>query len=292
MASIGVRYPRYCPYTINVQDDGSETEVLGVGKVMGKAMSVNVTINAEAVTQYADDGPAEVVAEFNSGTVANENNDLIASVEAELLGKTLTESGEVISSGNDSPPYCRVGWIESRMLNGNRSYIGRIYTRVKYSPPSLELQTKGESITFGSVTLNGTIMLDKDGNWERHQDFPTLNQAIQYLNQWLNMGGETPELTFTSVPENDASDVEATSSIVITFSNVIDHGDAALFNATTYDSVEATVSFDKTKKIVTIQPTESLLASTKYMVVLSGVTDAYNQTLENTVITFTTASGG
>ena len=291
MASIGVRYPRYCPYTINVQDDGTETEVLGVGKVMGKAMSVNVTINADAVTQYADDGPAEVVAEFNSGTIANENNDLVASVEADLLGKTLTEDGEVISGGDDSPPYCRVGWIESRMLNGKRSYIGQIYTRVKYSPPSKELQTKGESITFGSVTLNGTIMLDKDGNFERHKDFPTLNQAVQYLNQWLNMGGETPELTFTSDPENNATDVPIASSITVTFSNVIDHGDASLFNASNYDSVPASISFDATKKIITVKPDENLLASTKYLLVLTGVTDAYNQMLEDTIASFTTAAG-
>ena len=290
MAYIGVRYPRYCPYTINYEDDGSEVEVLKTGKVMGKAMRVQVTINAEPVTQYADDGPAEVVTEFNSGTITNENNDLINSVEAELLGKQFSD-GEIISQGDDTPPYCRVGWIESKLLDNKRSYRGQVYLGVKYSPPGEDLQTKGGSITFTGVTLTGAVMLNADRQYERHKDFKSLNEAVAYLDSLLNMGTEPPEFTVTTVPANDATGVAVTSDIVCTFYNVVDHGNAALFNATTYEPVAVTSSFDGTKKILTVSPAADLAASTKYLFVLTGVVDAYNQPLEDTAVTFTTAGG-
>lgn len=291
MAWIGVRYPRFCPYNVQIQEDGSELEVLGTGKVMGKAMRINITISADPVIQYADDGPAEVVTEFNSGTITNENNDLIASVEAELLGHTL-QDGEIIAKADDNPPYCRVGWVESRILNNVRSYVGQVYMRVKYSPPGKDLQTKGQSITFTGATLNGTIMLNADREYERHKDFATLNEAIAYIDNLLNMGGEIPELTVTTVPANDATGVALDADVVATFSNVIDHGSAALFDATTYNPVAATSSFDSTKKILTVSPEENLTASTKYLFVLTGVVDAYNQALEDKAITFTTGAGG
>lgn len=291
MALIGVRYPRYCPYTIQQQEDGSELEILQTGQVMGKATRVNVTINAEAVTQYADDGPAEVVTEFNSGTVQNDLNDLTAQTEADLLGKTLSD-GEIISSGDDNPPYCRVGWVESRILNNARSYIGQVFLRAKYSPPSKDLQTKGQTITFTGASLTGTLMLNADGNYERHKQFATVAEALAYVDQLCNMGGTPPELTVTTSPENDASDVGVSSPIVATFSNIIDHGNAALFDATTYAAVPFTSAFDSTKKILTVTPSAPLTASTKYLFTLTGVTDAYNQTMENTAITFTTAAGG
>lgn len=288
MALIGVRYPRYCPYTIQQQEDGSELEILKPGKVMGKATRVNVTINAEPVIQYADDGPAETVTEFNNGTLQNDLNDLTNDVEADLLGKTYSD-GEIISGGDDNPPYCRVGWVESRLLNNNRRYIGQVYLRAKYSPPGKDLQTKGQTITFTGATLSAALMLNADGNYERHKDFATVQEALAYVDQLCNMGGTPPELTVTTDPTNNASDVGLSDTITATFSNIIDHGNAALFNATTYDPVAITQEFDGTKKILTVTPTENFTASTKYLFVLTGVTDAYNQVLKDTAITFTTA---
>lgn len=78
-------------------------------------------------------------------------------------------------------------------------------------------------------------MLNADREYERHKDFATLNEAIAYIDNLLNMGGEIPELTVTTVPANDATGVALDADIVATFSNVIDHGNAALFDATTYN---------------------------------------------------------
>lgn len=290
MALIGVRYPRFCPYTIQTQEDGTEVEVLGAGQVMGKATRVNVTINAEPVIQYADDGPAETVTEFNDGQITNELNDMTGAVEAALLGHTYTD-GEIIAKADDNPPYCRVGWVESRLLNNKRSYIGQVYMRVKYSPPGKDLQTKGQSITFTGASVTGVIMLNAENVYERHKDFAALADAVQYVDTLLNMGGEVPELTVTTVPAANATNVELDAAITATFSNVIDHGSAALFTAANYTPVPFMMGWDSTKKILTVTPEEPLTASTEYLFILSGVVDAYNQALADTAVTFTTGAG-
>lgn len=286
MAKIGVRYPRYCPYTIVQNPDGTETEVLGTGKVMGKATSVNVTVNAEIQRQAADDGDAEVVAEFTGGTIANGLNDLVAGVESELLGHELAEDGELIARSDDNAPYARVGFIGSHLLNNQRLYKATVYMRAKYSPPGAEYTTKGQTVTFGDVTLNGALMRNADGVWKKEKTFTTQSEAVAYLNNLLNMGGEPPELTYTSVPAAGATGASKADPIVITFANVIDHGNATLVNAATNAVVPAAKSFDGTKKVLTITPNAALSAETEYLVVLD-ITDAYAQNL-SAVINFTT----
>lgn len=288
MALIGVRFPRYCPYTVTTSQDGTESEEFGTGKVMGKAMSVNVTINAEPQYQYADDGVAETVTEFTGGTIANELNDMIDSVEAELLGKS-TVDGMIQSKSDDNAPYVRVGFIEPHMLNNKRQFKVQIYTRVKYSPPGKSLTTKGQTVTFAGVTINGALMRDASGVWEKHQTFETIEGAVACLNEQMYMSSADPEeLTMTSVPAENATSVSTTADIKLTFSNPIDHGGVSLIKASTGEGIPATKTFDSTKKILTINPKSSLSASTAYFVVTAGIVDAYNQQLEDQSVKFTT----
>lgn len=288
MARIGARYPKYCKVTVTQNPDGSENEVLSPGAVAGKAIGVNTTISADAVMQYADDGVAETAAEFTSGTVALELNDIIDSVEADLLGGTIDTDGVYVSNGDDNAPFVRLGYVESHLLNNVKEFRSVIYPRVKFAPPNTEAATKGASITFGSATMNGTIMRDKDGAWRLRKTFATQAEAVTFLNAQVNIGGEIPGFTQTSVPANGATDASKTDPVVITFTNVVDHGNATLVNAGTNAVVSATKAFDGTKKVLTITPAAALGATTEYLIVLD-VTDAYAQQL-SAVISFTTGA--
>ncbi len=288
MALIGVRFPRYCPYTVTTNPDGTEVEEFGTGKVMGKATSVNVTINAEPQYQYADDGVAETVTEFTGGTIANELNDMIDSVEAELLGKE-TVDGMVQSKSDDNAPFVRVGFIEPHMQNNKRQYKVQVYTRVKYAPPGKSLTTKGQTVTFAGVTISGAIMRDADGVWEKHQTFETVEGAVACLNEQMHMTSVSPAaLTVTSVPAASATSVSTTAAIKLTFNNPVDHGGVSLINASTGAGIVTTKTFDSAKKVLTIQPKSSLTASTSYYIVTAGIVDAYNQQLADQSIKFTT----
>ena len=288
MARIGARYPKGCPYTVTQNSDGTEDEALLLGKVLGKAISVNVTVNQDDGEQHADDGLAEAANGFTGGTIALELNDLTDESESFVTGSVFSEDGELISDADDNPPFMRFGYVEPHQLNNVKSYRAIVFMRVKFSPPGSDSQSKAASTTFGSSTLNGKIMRNKDGKWRRRKTFATQSEAVAYLNQMVNIGGTIPTFSQTSVPVNGATGASKTDPIVITFTNVVDHGNATLVNASTNAVVSAAKVFDGTKKILTITPAAALAATTEYLVVLD-VTDAYAQQL-SAVISFTTGA--
>lgn len=290
MAKIGVRFPRYCPYTVTQNADGTETETYGIGKVAGKATEINTTVNAEAVTQYADDGTAEASAPFSGGSVAVGLNDLLDSVEAELCGHTINEDGVLIANADDEAPYVLYGFIYPALLNNVKKYGVRCYKRLKFAPPGDDLQTKGQTLAFQGVTINGTLMRNKDGDWKNQKLCDTLEQAMGYLNTWLHMPSSHDVLACTPTPADEAADVAVDESIILTFNNPIDHGNAVLVKASDHSIVAAAKTFNGAKTILTIDPTSALTASTQYAVILTNMTDAYGQTLEDTVYTFTTGA--
>ena len=169
-----------------------------------------------------------------------------------------------------------------------KDYRVVIYPRVKFAPPNTEATTKWQTITFGSSTINGTIMRDKDGVWRMRKTVATQPEAVAWLNSQTNIGGTIPSLTKTSVPADAATGASKSDPIVITFSNVIDHGNATLLNASTHAVIAATKVFDGTKKILTITPSAELAATTQYLVVLD-ITDAFAQNM-SAVIGFTTGA--
>nr|DAY51539.1 MAG TPA: tail tube protein [Caudoviricetes sp.] len=293
---MGVRYPRYCPYTITQNPDGTETETLGVGKVMGKATVVNTTYNSEAAEIAGDDGIAESVSPITGGTIENGLTDLLPSAKAEILGHELTETGGVIARADDIAPYMRVGYIGMHVIDGENKYAVWINYRVKYSEPSPQYTTKGRTITLSGTTINGTIMRNADGIVYQEEIFDTVPAALTFLNEKLNItAGSIPEFTATFSPADGASDVPVGTSITITANNPVDHGgkEIVLYNNQINTVVPVTRSIDATKKIITITPKQALENATNYILSAGGLTDAYGQQLTGAaVIEFTTVAGG
>ena len=95
-------------------------------------------------------------------------------------------------------------------------------------------------------------------------------------------------LTFTSNPTDGTTGVLVSDNIVLTFNNKITQ-ENVIVTSSTGALVAATKSLDATGKILTINPTVDLSATTMYLVNIVGVVDIYNQTLAPTVVDFTTA---
>lgn len=295
MAMMGVRYPRYCPYTITQNPDGTETETLGVGKVMGKATVVNLTYNSEAAELAGDDGIAESVSPITGGTIENGLTDLLPTAKAEILGHELTETGGIIARADDSAPYMRVGFIGMHVIDGETKYKVIVNYRVKYSEPGPQYTTKDRTITLSGTTINGTIMRSADGLIYQEEFFDTVPAALVFLNEKLNItAGSIPELTATFSPTDGAADVPVGAGITITASNPIDHGgkEIVLYNNQNNTIVAVTRSIDATKKMITITPKQPLENATSYILSAGGLTDAYGQQLTGAaVIEFTTTAG-
>lgn len=166
MAKIGMRYPVYRKMTITTGEDGKESVTYGTKTVMGKAISASVSITTSEAELYADDGLAESVKEFVEGQLSISTDDLEDSVEADLLGATVSEDG-IVNDADDYAPWVQVGFIISRMKGGKKQYRGVLYTKVQFAIPSEDNTTKGQTISFGTPTMTGTITSGSDGVWRK-----------------------------------------------------------------------------------------------------------------------------
>lgn len=151
MATIGLDKLFYAKITED--DNGDETYATPMQ--MAKAMSADLSVELAEATLYADDGAAEIVKEFKSGTLSLGVDDIGAAVASDLTGATIDANGVVISTSEDGGDPVAVGF-RAKKANGKYKYYW-LY-RVKFGIPATNLATKGDSITFSTPTIEGTIL--------------------------------------------------------------------------------------------------------------------------------------
>lgn len=151
MATIGLDKLFYAKIT----EDADGNETYGTPAQLAKAMTADLSVELAEATLYADDGAAEIVKEFKSGTLSLGVDDLGGTVASDLTGSTIDENGVVISAAEDGGTPVAVGF-RAKKSNGKYRYFW-LY-RVKFGIPATALATKGDSITFSTPTIEGTIM--------------------------------------------------------------------------------------------------------------------------------------
>ncbi len=151
MATIGLDKLFYA----NISEDEEGLETYEEPKVLAKAINADLTVELNEAVLYADDGAAEVVKEFKSGTLSLGVDDIGAETAADLTGSTIDGNGVVISASEDGGKPVAVGFRAKRS-NGKYRYYW-LY-RVKFGIPATNLATKGDSITFSTPTIEGTIL--------------------------------------------------------------------------------------------------------------------------------------
>ena len=151
MATIGLDKLYYAPITEN--NSGEET--YGTPVQLAKAISADLSVELAEATLFADDGAAEVVKEFKSGTISLGVDDIGKSAAADLTGVTVDSNGVVISASEDGGAPVAVGF-RAKKSNGKYRYFW-LY-RVIFGIPATNLATKGDSITFSTPTIEGTVL--------------------------------------------------------------------------------------------------------------------------------------
>ena len=151
MATIGLDKLYYSKITEDA--DGNETYATPIP--LAKAMTADLSVELAEATLYADDGAAEIVKEFKSGTLSLGIDDLGASIASDLTGATIDSDGVIISTQEDGGAPVAVGF-RAKKANGKYKYYW-LY-RVKFGIPATNLATKGDSITFSTPTIEGTIL--------------------------------------------------------------------------------------------------------------------------------------
>lgn len=151
MATIGLDMLHYAKIT----EDAEGNESYGTPQKLAKAMSADLSVELAEATLYADDGAAEIVKEFKSGTLSLGVDDIGATVASDLTGATIDKNGVVISTGEDGGDPVAIGF-RAKKSNGKYKYFW-LY-KVKFGIPATALATKGDSITFSTPTIEGTIL--------------------------------------------------------------------------------------------------------------------------------------
>ena len=174
-------------YYSKITEDLNGDETYGTPLSMSKGMTAALEIETNEATLFADDSAAEVVKEFKNGKLTLGISDIGAAVACDLIGVVIDDNGVGISQSEGMAPPVAVGF-RAKLSNGKYRYYW-IY-RVIFGIPSTNLQTKGDTITFSTPTIEGMIVrrnkLDGQGKhpWKAEVDEGDVNVPAETITGW------------------------------------------------------------------------------------------------------------
>ena len=205
MATIGLDSLYYAKIT----EDQNGIETYGTPKVLAKAMTAELSVELIEAILYADDGASEVVKEFKSGALTLGIDDIGSLVAQDLTGCKIDSNNVVVSRSEDGGSPVAVGF-RAKKANGKYRYFW-LY-RVIFSVPATTLATKGDSITFSSPTIEGTVFrrnkLDGENKhpWKAEVTEGDTGVSASTISSWFTSVYEpdftavTPAITITTQP--------------------------------------------------------------------------------------------
>ena len=241
MATIGLDSLYYAKIT----EDQNGVETYGTPKVLAKAMTAELSIELIEAILYADDGASEVIKEFKSGALSLGIDDIGSLVAQDLTGCKIDSNNVVVSRSEDGGSPVAVGF-RAKKANGKYRYFW-LY-RVIFSVPATSLATKGDSITFSSPTIEGTVFrrnkLDGESKhpWKAEVTEGDNGVAASTITSWFTSVYEpdftavTPTITIATQP---ATLTEVTSGSISGSLSVVANSNTS--NPVTYQWYENTI---------------------------------------------------
>lgn len=187
-----------------------------------------------------------------------------------IYGALASPSEKSYQTINDSPEAITFSWELTTTpvaVPGKKPTASLIIDSTKVDPEKLQAL---ETILFGSSNANPRLPLPEE------------------VKSIFDSSAPAKLAVVSSNPTNSAASVAVGSNITITFNNkIVEENVIVMTQAGVV--VDATKKLDPTGKILTIDPKANLTASTQHLVVISGVVDIYNQSMDTVVNKFTTA---
>lgn len=241
MATVGLDSLYYAKIT----EDTNGDETYGTPKVLAKAMTAELSIELIEAILYANDSASEVIKEFGSGSLSLGIDDIGSVVAQDLTGCKIDSNNVVVSRSEDGGSPVAVGF-RAKKSNGKYRYFW-LY-RVVFSVPSTSLATKGESITFSSPTIEGTVFRRNkvDGEnkhpWKAEVTEGDQGVAASIIINWFksvyepDFSAVTPTITISTQP---AALTEVTTGSITESLSVVASSNTG--NPVTYQWYENTV---------------------------------------------------
>ncbi len=247
-------------------------------------------------TQYADDQAFDVMSSQGETVIEVDMTAIPPEMLAKLTGEEFDAvSGRVFDSGNAEPPFLAVMFRALKSGGGYRYYS---YLKCRAEMPGEEASTKADKANPKRTKLTlravGTIyQFAKGKSFKRvfgDSDTTNFNAAGWFSQVQTPVSSAPSALTLSSSsPADGATGVVVSVSPTLTFNNALVNGAVNMVVLTKADGTQAAaaISLDTAKKVVTVNPSVDMGASTVYLLTYA-VKDIYGQTLSG-VVNFTTA---
>jgi len=149
-------------YALLTKDDSTGVTYSAPVKIAG-AINAKISPKSNTETLYADDGPAETASALGEIEVELEVKDLPLTVQAALLGHTVS-NGVMVRKAGDTAPYVAIGF-KSQKSNGKYRYVW-LY-KGKFELPEQEYKTKEDKPSFQTPKIKGTfVKRENDEAWQ------------------------------------------------------------------------------------------------------------------------------
>lgn len=189
MASFGAKCPFFNP--VKREPEGELPVYMDVEPSrIGRLVKADLTVNLASGKLFADDGLAESVEVFSSGSIAMETDDMEDPVAAKVYGCEVVDKEVHYNTENDPPPG-GLAYIKELMRRRRSLYKGYFYPLVKASLGNDTAQTRSGNITFGTTSTTFTVFACETGDWRITKEFKTEAEAIAWIKEKLK--GEGPD---------------------------------------------------------------------------------------------------
>lgn len=196
MAIIGCSYLKYAKYS-----ESQGTVSYSEGGTAAKLVSVDVSLDSSTDNDfYADNSVDETDRVFAGGTITVQTNDLTDAMSKILLGlqeasigtiSGVTDVGvkEYYFDDRQVIPYLGIGMVIKHQRSGAAAWTAILLNKVQFSVPNDAAETQGQSISWQTVELTGSIMRDDSANrcWKVMATFTTEAQAVLWINSKLSI---------------------------------------------------------------------------------------------------------
>lgn len=183
MASMGLKY---LAWARQATEPTNAVPTYSAGLVLGRLVSMNLTIKNSEGELYADDLLSEYISEFSSADLTAEADNISLANQATLYGATYA-SDEFKATYTDAPPFGGLGGIQVLLIGGVRKYRAWFFPKVRATMPDWDAATRGDSVSFGTQPIKLKIMQPLYGPWYYMKEFTTETAAQAYVDLKLGV---------------------------------------------------------------------------------------------------------
>lgn len=252
------------------------------------ALTVSYNPNSEVSTLFADDGPYDTAEAIGEIELEVGIADISQEDYAAIMGHTIT-GGVLNELASDQPVDVAFGF---RAKRSNSGYSYFWFLKGKFAKPSMDHETKGDSIAWQTPTMMGKFVSRVyDGRYKSTTRDDATDYTAAIGTAWFTtVYGTTADTTaptyLSSIPSANSTSATQTTNITITFSepilsSTVTAANFAILLATAATTVSATLTV--TSSTVTMTISSILTASTSYNVIMgTGIKDESGNSLSST----------